>query len=110
MAAGAIAGRFIGHFGSRKVLARGLSMQGLATLPLAFLGTDRAALAVLIPALFIGFFGHVSSIVAFMVTGTSGLSNKEQGLATSLTSMTQQVAITIGIPVLGSIAARQPWS
>ena len=57
VAAGAIAGRFIGHFGSRKVLAGGLSVQGVATLPLVFLGTDRAALAVLIPALFIGFFG-----------------------------------------------------
>jgi hypothetical protein len=65
--------------------------------------TER--LAVLIPALFIGFFGHVTSIVAFMVTGTSGLPNKEQGLATGLTSMTQQVGITIDIPVLGSVAA-----
>ena len=105
--AGVIAGRFIGRFGSRNVLAVGLSVQGLATLPLVFLGADRMALAVLIPALFIGFFGHVTAIVAYMVTGTSGLANEEQGLATGLTSMTQQVAITIGIPILGSIAATQ---
>jgi MFS family permease len=91
--------------GSRKVLAGGLSVQGVATLLLVFLGTDRATLAVLIPALFIGFFGHVTSIVTFMVTGTSCLPNKEQGLATGLTSLTQQVGITIGIPVLRSIAA-----
>ncbi len=105
--AGVIAGRFIGRFGSRNVLAVGLSVQGLATLPLVFLGADRLALAVLIPALFIGFFGHVTAIVAYMVTGTSGLANEEQGLATGLTSMTQQVAITVGIPILGSIAATQ---
>ena len=105
--AGVIAGRFIGRFGSRNVLAVGLSVQGLATLPLVFLGADRLALAVLIPALFIGFFGHVTAIVAYMVTGTSGLVNEEQGLATGLTSMTQQVAITVGIPILGSIAATQ---
>jgi hypothetical protein len=42
-----------------------------------------------------------------MVTGTSGLVNEEQGLATGLTSMTQQVAITAGIPILSSIAATQ---
>ncbi|AWS47145.1 MFS transporter [Streptosporangium sp. 'caverna'] len=107
MAAGVIAGRFIGRFGNRKVLAMGLSVQGLATLPLVFLGADRVALAVLIPALFIGFFGHVTSIVAYTVTGTSGLANEEQGLATGLTSMTQQVAVTVGIPILSSVAATQ---
>jgi len=107
VAAGVIAGRFIGRFGTRKVLAVGLSVQGLATVPLLFLGADRLALAVLIPALFIGFFGHVTSIVAYMVTGTSGLANDEQGLATGLTSMTQQVAITAGIPILSSVAATQ---
>ncbi|MEU7899212.1 MFS transporter [Nonomuraea sp. NPDC049152] len=107
VAAGMIAGRFIGRFGSRKVLAVGLAVQGRATLPLVFLGTDRMALVVLIPALFVGFFGHVTSIVADTVTATSGLPNEEQGLATGLTSMTQQVAITVGIPILSSVAATQ---
>ncbi|MEV0595783.1 MFS transporter [Nonomuraea cavernae] len=107
VAAGVIAGRFIGRFGSREVLVAGLAVQGLATLPLVFLSTDRMALVIVIPALFIGFFGHVSSIVAYTVTATSGLPNEEQGLATGLTSMTQQVAITVGIPILSSLAATQ---
>ncbi|MEV2273490.1 MFS transporter [Nonomuraea africana] len=107
VAAGVIAGRFIGRFGSRKVLTVGLAVQGLATLPLVFLGADRMALAVLVPALFIGFFGHVTSIVAYTVTATSGLPDEEQGLATGLASMTQQVAITVGIPILSSVAATQ---
>ena len=103
--AGVIAGRFIGRFGTRRVLTAGLTVQGLMTLPLVFLGTDRSALAILIPALFIGFFGHVTSIVAYTVTATSGLPDREQGLATGLTSMTQQVALTVGVPFLGAIAA-----
>ncbi|HYJ67863.1 MAG TPA: MFS transporter [Nocardioidaceae bacterium] len=107
VAAGPIAGRLIGRVGTRALLATGLSVQGLATLPLVFLGTDRMALAILIPALFVGFFGHVSAIVAFTVTATSGLPNEEQGLATGLTSMTQQVGITSGIPILSAIAATQ---
>jgi MFS family permease len=107
VAAGVIAGRLIGRYGARHVLAVGLSVQGLATLPLVFLGAGRGALVVLLPALFIGFFGHVTSIVAFMVTGTSGLPDEEQGLATGLTSMTQQVGITIGIPIMASVAATQ---
>jgi len=107
VAAGVIAGRLIGRFGSRKVLTAGLAVQGLATLPLAFLGTDRIVLVALIPALFIGFFGHVTSIATYMVVATSGLPNKEQGLATGLASMTQQVAIAIGIPILSAIAVTQ---
>ncbi|MET4781276.1 hypothetical protein ABIB56_001268 [Glaciihabitans sp. UYNi722] len=37
----------------------------------------------------------------------AGLPNEEQGLATGLTSMTQQIALTVGIPLLSSIAATQ---
>jgi MFS family permease len=103
--AGPAAGRLIGRFGYRAVLVGGMAVQGLSTLPLVFIGADRIGLAVLIPALFISFFGHVTSIVAYTVTGTSGLPDEEQGLATGLTSMTQQVGITIGIPILGVIAA-----
>lgn len=107
VAAGPIAGRIIGGFGGRKVLTVGLTLQGLTILPLVFLGADRLALAVLIPALFIGFFVHVTCIVAYTVIGTSGLPNEEQGLATGLTSMTQQVALTVGAPIMVSIAATQ---
>jgi MFS family permease len=103
--AGPAAGRLIGRFGYRAVLVGGMAVQGLSTLPLVFIGADRIGLAVLIPALFISFFGHVTSIVAYTVTGTSGLPDEEQGLATGLTSMTQQVGITIGIPILGVVAA-----
>ncbi len=107
VAAGVLAGRFIGRFGARPVLTVGMSVQGLAIVPLVFVDDHRIALALVLPALFIGFFGHVSSIVAFTVTATSGLPNEEQGLATGLVSMTQQVAITVGIPILGSVAATQ---
>ncbi|TQM36215.1 putative MFS family arabinose efflux permease [Pseudonocardia cypriaca] len=105
--AGPFAGRSIGRHGPRKVLTAGMAVQGLATLPLIFLGGERIGLALLIPALFISFFGHVTAIVAYTITGTSGLPDDEQGLATGLTSMTQQVGITVGIPVLSAIAATQ---
>lgn len=105
--AGVIAGRFVSRFGNRKVLAVSLIVQALSTLALVFMGTHQISLAILLPALFIGFFGHVSAIVAFTITATSGLPNEEQGLATGLVSMTQQIAITVGVPILGAIAALQ---
>jgi MFS family permease len=107
VASGVVAGRVVGRFGAHRVLAVSMSVQALATIPLMFLGADRWALAIAIPALFVGFFGHVAAIVSYTVVGTSGLRNEEQGLATGLTSMTQQVAITVGIPILGAVAATQ---
>lgn len=107
VAAGVLAGRLLGTFGTGRLLPAAMLVQGLAVLPLVFLGTSRVAVAVLVPMLLIGFFGHVSSIVAYTVAGTSGLTDDDQGLATGLTIMTQQVAISVGIPVLSAIAATQ---
>ncbi|WP_371403324.1 MFS transporter [Kribbella sp. NBC_00662] len=107
VAAGIIAGRLLGRFGPAKVLPVAMWVQGIAVIPLVFLGHSRAAIAVVVPALLIGFFGHVCGIVGYTVTGTSGLSNDDQGLATGLTTMTQQVAIAVGIPILSTIAATQ---
>ncbi|MDL4814144.1 MFS transporter [Actinomadura opuntiae] len=103
--AGPVAGRLIGRHGYRTVLPAALTMQGLAAVPLIVVGPDRVWLAVLVPMLVLSFFGHVTSIVAYTVTGTSGLLDGEQGLATGLTTMTQNVAITIGIPILSAIAS-----
>jgi MFS family permease len=105
--AGVWAGRFIARHGPRTVLAVGLLAQSAFTAPLILLGTGAGWLAALLPALFLGFFGHVTAIVAFMVTATSGLPDSEQGLATGLTTLTQQIGITIGVPILGAVAASQ---
>lgn len=105
--AGVIAGRLLGRFGPARVLPAAMLVQGCAVIPLIFLGHHRAAVAVVVPALLIGFFGHVCAIVGYTVTGTSGLPNDDQGLATGLTTMTQQIAIAVGIPVLSTIAATQ---
>ena len=105
VAAGIIAGRIIGRHGTRTVLTAGLLTQAACTAPLLLLGTGKAWLAVLLPALFFGFFGHVTSIVSYTVTATSGLPDSQQGLATGLTTLTLQTGATIGAPVLSAIAA-----
>ncbi|WP_236060801.1 MFS transporter [Actinacidiphila acididurans] len=101
---GVAAPRLIARFGSRNVLPAGLLVQGLSTAALFFVGHGHGSVALVIAATSIGGFGHMVAVVSYMVTATSGLADDEQGLATGLTSMTQQVGITAGIPVLSAIA------
>jgi EmrB/QacA subfamily drug resistance transporter len=103
--AGIFAPRVIGRLGSsRTTLCCGLLLQAVATGALFALGDGRSWLALVIVATSVGGFAHVLSVVSFMVTATSGLSDQEQGLATAMTSLTQQVGITLGIPILSAVA------
>ncbi|GAA2125545.1 MFS transporter [Actinomadura napierensis] len=103
-AGGVAAPRIMGRFGGRATLVAGLVLQAAATAALLGLGADRSALPLMLAATAIGGFGNLVAIVAFMGTATSGLPDGEQGLATGLATMTQQVAITLGIPVMSAVA------
>lgn len=104
--AGIVAHRIIGRAGARRVLVGGLTVQALANVALLATGNDRGAgLTIIMVALGFGFFGHVTGIVAYVVTATSGLPDADQGLATALSTLTQQVALTVGIPILSSVVA-----
>jgi MFS family permease len=101
---GMLGPRVIARVGARRALAGGLVVQALATLPLVALGDDGAWIAPLLVAMFAGGVANLVAIVGFMVLATSGLPDGEQGLATGLTSLSQQVGITLGIPVVSAIA------
>ncbi|WSG85994.1 MFS transporter [Streptomyces sp. NBC_01727] len=102
---GALGGRAVGRYGNRTTIVTGGAVQAAATLALAALGTSGAWIWLLLAATFVGGIGNMLMIVGFMVTATSGLPDAEQGLATGLATMTQQVGITMGIPVMSAIAA-----
>ncbi|MGV9271630.1 MFS transporter [Kitasatospora sp. NPDC003701] len=101
---GVVAPRLIGRLGSRGALLAGFLVQAAATASLVLLGADRAWLGLLLAATFVGGVGNMLAIVGFMVTATSGLPDEEQGLATGVATMTQQVGITLGTPVMSAVA------
>ncbi|MDI2129201.1 MFS transporter [Yinghuangia seranimata] len=101
---GTLGGRAVGRFGNRATIVFGGVVQAVATLALVALGTSGAWIWLLLTATFVGGVGNMLVIVGFMVTATSGLPDEEQGLATGLATMTQQVGITLGIPVMSAIA------
>ncbi|MBV9251481.1 MAG: MFS transporter [Acetobacteraceae bacterium] len=105
VAAGVVAGRIIGRRGVRIVLLAALLIQGGLSAPMILLGTQPTWLWLLIPALFGGFFGHITAVVAATVTATSEVPDAHKGLATGLVTTSQRVAVTVGIPVLGAVMA-----
>ncbi len=107
VAGGVVAGRFIARFGSRKVLVAGLLTQTAFTAPMVLLGTAEAWVWLVVPALFVGFFGFVAGTVAFMVTATSSVPDSQQGLATGLATLVDEVGSTIGVPIFAAIVATQ---
>ncbi|MFF3602499.1 MFS transporter [Streptomyces sp. NPDC002463] len=105
---GVAASRFIGRFGARAALVSGGLLQAAATLALYGLGDDRGSLALLLAATFAGGVGNMLAIVGFMVTATSGIPDDEQGMATGLATMTQQIGITMGTPVMSAVVVTAP--
>ena len=63
----------------------------------------RRYLALVLVATFVGGVANLVAIVGFMVTVTTGVPDREQGLATGLATMSQQVGITMGIPIMSAI-------
>nr|WP_074993529.1 MFS transporter [Streptomyces misionensis] len=101
---GTVAPRVIARAGTRTTLISGALVQAAATAALLALGTGTQSLALLLPATFVGGVGNMMLIVGFMVTATSGLPDREQGMATGLATMSQQIGITMGTPVMSAIA------
>ncbi|SCD38885.1 MFS transporter [Streptomyces sp. OspMP-M43] len=100
---GMLGGRAVGRFGNRRAIVLGGAVQAVATLSLVALGTSGTWIWLLLAATFVGGAGNMLMIVGFMVTATSGLPDEEQGRATGLATMTQQVGIALGIPVMSAV-------
>lgn len=100
---GVTASKVIGKIGTKQTLIVGGLLQMLFTAALVGLGDDRSWMWLMLGASFIGGIGNMLAIVGFMVTATSGLADHEQGLATGLATMTQQVGITMGTPIMSAV-------
>ncbi len=101
---GTLTPRFVGRYGSRKVLVVGLTGQAVFTAGLLVTGTGTlgVVLATLVASLACVF--HMGAIISYGITVTSGVPDEQQGLATGLVTSSQQLGLTVGIPLLGVLA------
>ncbi|MFE0412704.1 MFS transporter [Streptomyces tendae] len=102
--AGAYAPRVIGRFGARRTLVGSLAGQGALGLSLLALGEGGWSVVLATAAVSLASMCHLGAIISYGLTVTSGVPDEEQGLATGLVTSTQQVGITVGIPLLGVLA------
>ncbi|GGX60188.1 MFS transporter [Streptomyces anandii] len=102
--AGARAPKVIGRFGARRTLVGSLAGQG--ALIAALLGLNAHIWSVWLAAAAVSLASvcHLGAIISYGLTVTSGVPDEEQGLATGLVTTTQQVGVTVGIPLLGVLA------
>ncbi|MFE2324172.1 MFS transporter [Streptomyces sp. NPDC059385] len=104
--AGSYAPRVIGRLGARRTLAVSLAGQGVFTGALLTAGSSSGALLATVLVSLASMF-HLGAIISYGLVVTSGVPDSEQGLATGLVTTTQQVGLTIGIPLLGVLATTQ---
>ncbi|MFJ3641787.1 MFS transporter [Streptomyces sp. NPDC090108] len=102
--AGTRAARVIGRFGARRTLVGSLAGQGALVASLLLLDDGAWSVWLAAGAVSLASMCHLGAIVSYGVTVTSGVPDAEQGLATGLVTSTQQVGITVGIPLLGVLA------
>ncbi|MFH8766873.1 MFS transporter [Streptomyces althioticus] len=102
--AGSCAPRVIGRFGARRTLVGALAGQGAVGLSLLALGEGGWSVVLATAAVSLASMCHLGAIISYGLTVTSGVPDEEQGLATGLVTSTQQVGITVGIPLLGVLA------
>ena len=71
------------------------------------IGTGRVWVVPLLLLTFVGGVANLVAIVGYVVASTSGLPDREQGLATGLVTMSQQVGIVLGTPVMSAVITSQ---
>lgn len=101
---GLLAPRVIRRSNPKSAIVIGLLAQAAATFPLVFLSASRSWLLPLLIVTFIGGIANLVAIVGYVVTSTSGVPDDQQGLATGMVTMSQQVGIALGTPVMSAIA------
>ncbi|MEU4082794.1 MFS transporter [Streptomyces aureus] len=102
--AGMYAPKVIGRFGARRTLAGSLAGQGLLVAGMLLLNAHVWSVWIAVTGVSLASMFHLGAIISYGLTVTSGVPDEEQGLATGLVTSTQQVGITVGIPLLGVLA------
>jgi len=100
---GLLAPKIIGRVGASNAVVIGFVVQAAATMPLAFASEEHSGTVALLILTFVGGVANLVAIVGYVVTATAGIPAEQQGLATGLVTMSQQVGIAVGTPIMATV-------
>jgi len=99
------AGALTTRFGARRLLTGGLLILGLGMLALARVPADGSYWIDVLPGMLLLAVGSGLSYAPTFVAGTSGVAERDQGLASGLLSSAQELGAGLGLAVLATVAA-----
>jgi EmrB/QacA subfamily drug resistance transporter len=107
--AGMLAARMAGRFGLSVTAFSGLALQSIGMLVCAFLPHSGDLALILVGTALVG-FGNVTGVVMVTISGTAGVPDHQQGLASALLSTAQQLGAAIGVAAFAAIASARTSS
>jgi EmrB/QacA subfamily drug resistance transporter len=106
---GLIGNRTIGALGVPRALVCGLLLQAVSTGLMVLLPQTGNFTLLVLTNIGLG-FGHVTAVIAFNITVTSGLPDDKQGLAGGLAQTAQQLGSAVWLPVLAAVVTARTAS
>ena len=105
MVISARAGPLTTRYGPRRMLGVGFVLVALGMAILARLPINGTYLVDVLPALLLLAAGSGLSYAPLFITGTTGVADADQGLASGLLNSAQELGAALGVTLLGGIAA-----
>ena len=105
VAAAQLASRFIGRIGARLPMTTGALFAGTGLFWLSRATEDSGYLAAVLGPIVLFGFGLGLIFVSTTIVAVSGVSSRESGLSSALLNVGQQLGSSLGLAVLGTVAA-----
>jgi EmrB/QacA subfamily drug resistance transporter len=108
LAGSALASRATGRFDAGRVLAGGLALLAVGSVLLAGVSPGGAYGADLLPGLALSGLGLGIAYAAMTIGATTGVVERQQGLASGVVNTARQVGAAVGIALVASVALTPP--
>lgn len=105
MAVFTLGSRLVNRVGTKLMMVAGMALLTVGMLLLARIPVDGSYLTDLLPGFLLFALGLGFTSVTAIIAGTSGVSDKEQGLASGLVNTSQQIGNALGLAILVAVAA-----
>lgn len=97
--------KLLDRFGFKTLMITGISLAGIGTFALSFIGVGSPYWTHLFPAFLALGLGFGMSFVSTTVAATSGVDGSKSGLVSGLINTSQQIGSALGLAILAVVAA-----